>query len=341
MIKQKIRSICLATLIILAGLLFTGCSAWDRKPFYEADISGTRIDSIQISRYESVLFEMNPFALHREIEPYIDEFSFFLGEGIDDPEHAEQLYNYVTDPLLNELYYDAREKWPDLKNLEESLTRAFRFHKYHFPESETPRVYTYISGIDHQMPVIHSEGHLIIALDTYLGSDNPHYEKLGIPRYKTRWMRPERIPADVMQVMAEEKLALIDSRPETLLEHMIHEGKRLFFLDCMLPGTPDSLKIKYTAANQQWMENNQGRAWTYKLDNELLFSSDFAAIQKFIREAPFTAPFSEHSAPRTGVWLGWQIVREYMRRNQEVRLQELLHETDARKILNEARFRPD
>ncbi len=332
--------ICSSLAFIIVCLALAGCSAWDRKPFYEADTSDIDIEPVEISRYESVLFELNPFALRREIDPHIEEFYFFLGEGIDDPEGVEQLYDYVTDPLMKELYVDATEVWPDLKELGESLTRAFRFYKYHFPESKTPRVYSYISGIDHQMPVMHSEGHLIIALDTYLGSDYHYYEKLGIPRYKRRWMRPERVPVDVMEVLAYEKLDRIYPRPETMLEHMIHEGKRLFFLDCMLPGTPDSLKIKYTASQQQWMENNQGRAWTYKLDNELLYSSDFAAIQKFIREAPFTAPFSQNSAPRTGVWLGWQIVREYMRRNQEVSLQELLHETDARKILNQARFRP-
>ncbi len=332
--------ICSSLAFLTICLAIGGCSAWDRKPFYEADISDVEIDPVRVSRYDSVLFELNPFDLRKEIEPHIEEFYFFLGEGIDDPAGVEQLYDYVTDPLMKELYIDSKEVWPDLDELGESLTRAFRFYQYHFPESKTPRVYSYISGIDHQMPVIHAEGHLIIALDTYLGSDYHYYEKIGIPRYKKRWMRPERVPVDVMEVLAREKLDMIYPQPETMLEHMIHEGKRLFFLDCMLPGTPDSLKIKYTDANQQWMENNKGRAWTYKLDNELLYSSDFAAIQKFVREAPFTAPFSQNSAPRTGVWLGWQIVREYMRRNQEVSLQELLHETDARKILNEARFRP-
>ncbi|MFP4065297.1 MAG: hypothetical protein ACLFN2_00840 [Bacteroidales bacterium] len=341
MIKHKTGRVCFVILVFFTGLLFKGCSAWERKPFYEADISGVRLDPIRISRYETVLFELNPFELRKEITPHIEEFKFFLGEGLEDPEGVEQLYNYVTDPLLIELYNDSNEIWPDLDNLEESLTRAFRFYKYHFPESTIPGVYSYLSGIDYQNPVIYSEGHLIIALDTYLGSDYPYYEELSIPTYKRRWMRPERVPADVMQVLADEKLELVSPQPETLLEHMIHEGKRLFFLDCMLPDTPDSLKMKYTAAHQQWMENNQGRAWTYKLDNELLYSSDFAAIQKFIREAPFTAPFSQHSAPRTGTWLGWQIVREYMRRNQEISLQELLLETNAGKILNEARFRPD
>lgn len=340
MIKQKLARICSSVSVLIIGLAFAGCSAWERKPFYEADISDIDIEPVKISRYDSVLFELNPFALRSEIEPHIEEFYFFLGEGIDDPDAIQQLYEYVTDPLMNELYVDSGEKWPDLEDLGESLTRAFRFYKYHFPDSKIPRVYSYISGIDHQMPVIHSEGHLIIALDTYLGSDYRYYEKLGIPRYKKRWMRPERVPADVMEVLVADKLELIYPRPETMLEHMIHEGKRLFFLDCMLPDAADSLKIKYTADNLQWIKHNQGRAWTYKLDNELLYSSDFAAIQKFIREAPFTAPFSQNSAPRTGVWLGWQIVREYMRRNQEVSLQELLNETDARKILNEARFRP-
>ncbi len=316
------------------------CSPWEREPFFEADISEIHLDTVEISRYEEVLFTANPFILHEELAPHIGEFYFFLGEGIHDPEGRQQLYDYVTDPFIIELYYDSREQWPDLGDLRHSLTKAFRFYRYHFPDESLPRVYTYISGIDYGMPVKYDDGHLVIALDTYLGADYPYYDKLGIPRYRSQWMCPEALLPDVVRMLADKHLGRVSPAPETLLEHMVHEGKRQYFLDCMLPRTPDSLKIKYTGSQLAWLENNEGRVWAYKLDNELLYSTDHDALTRFIRDAPFTAPFGRRSAPRTGVGMGWQIVREYMQRNPGVSLQELIHETDARKILAGARYRP-
>lgn len=327
---------------VLSMMFFfvAGCTAWERKPFFEADISGISIDSVHISRYEQVLFTVNPFLLYRELLPHHEEFYFFLGEELHDPEQQQRLYEYVTDPFLIELYLDTRDIGPDPDHLQKTLTQAFRFYAYHFPDEPLPRLYTYVSGIDHGQPVTYHDGHLIIAVDTYLGSDYPYYGKMGIPRYRSLWMREESIPVDVMTKLAGVHLHNSGASPETLLEHMIHEGKKLFFVDCMLPRTPDSLKISYTGSQMQWIRQNQGRAWVYKLDNELLYSSDHSAITKFIRDAPFTTTFSRQSAPRTGAWLGWQIVREYMRRNPGVSLPELMLETDARKILRESRYRP-
>lgn len=334
------QKFCSIILICIISYLFSGCSPWERKPFYEADISGVSIDTLQLNRYEEVLFNANPFILYEELKPYFEEFYFFLGEGIHEPEGQLSLYDYVTDPFLIEIYLDSKEVWADTEELRNSLYDAFRFYRHHFPGEDIPSIYTYISGIDYNMPVKYDEGHLVLALDTYLGADYHYYDKLAIPRYRSRWMRPELLPVDAMRMMADKHLGSVAPMPETLLEHMVHAGKKQYFLDCMFPRMHDSLKINLTAVQLDWMERHEGLVWTYKLDNELLYSTDHGAITQFTRDAPFTAPFSRESAPRTGVWLGWQIVRAYMRRNPDVGLQELIHETDARKILVNARYRP-
>ncbi len=338
MIKRHTGINCCILFII--SLTLFACTPWERKPFYEADISSIPAQNIEIYRYEELLFTANPFILKDEIEPHIKRFEFFLGDEIYNPEALLQLYNYVTDPYLIDLYHDSRELWADTDKLASDLSRAFRFYEYHFPESDIPAIYTYISGLDYTMPIMYAEGHLIIAVDTYLGSDYPAYEQIGIPRYMSQWMIPERTIVDIFHSMADRYFRRLTHAPETLLDHMIYEGKRLYFLDCMLPALPDSLKIAYSTNQDNWMKRNAGFVWSYKLENDLLFSTDHSVIQKFIREAPFTATFSRQSAPRTGIWLGWQIVRDYMKRNPETSLEELIMLTDSHRILTGARFRP-
>jgi hypothetical protein len=322
--------------ILLTLLLFPQCR---QKPFYEADISGVDIDSVRISRYEEALFSVNPFRLQEELEPYSEEFRFFLGDGLQDPLARQQLFAYITDPLLQELYEDTKAVWPDLEKLEEDLTRAFRFYRAHFPEGRIPRIYSYVSGIDYQLPIKFADYHAAIGLDNYLGSEYPTYGRIGIPLYQARTMAPEFVAVDLMRMMAELHIQQQPYEPETLLDFMVYEGKMLFFLDCMFPHLADSIKVGYTSQQQDWMQENRALVWTYFVDNELLYSSDRQMISRFIGDAPFTSVFSRGSAPKTAVWTGWQIVREYARRHPEVPLRELLNMRDARQLLQDSRFR--
>lgn len=338
--KRLKNRICFTLIFFLAIPLIISCSRDSRKPFWEADISNIHIAPPHIQRYETALFGIDPTSLQDSLTNLHDAYAVFLERTLDNPAALERLYNFITDPVIRELFNDTAEQFDDLNFLKESLERSFRFHLYHFPDSELPELYTYISGVDYVSPVKYSGDHLVIGLDNYLGSDYPLYEKLGIPRYLAFWMRPERIVVDVMLAMADQRLAEHASVPETLLDHMIYYGKRQFILDCLLPRMHDTLKVAFTGNRFEWMKQYSGYAWTYKLDNNLLYSTDPRVIIQFTGEAPFTSAFGRDSAPRTGVWLGWQIVREYMRRNPGMGLIELLEEEDARKILTGARYRP-
>jgi hypothetical protein len=328
----------------LVIFLFVGCCLLlmpqcQQKPPFQKDISRIQIDPMQIDRYEQLLFSLNPYRLEEELEPYVETYAFFLGDGVRDPWARQQLFAYVTDPQLIELYEDIQEAWPGLEELSEQLTLAFRYYRAHFPEAPLPRLYSYVSGIDHELPVRYAEGHMAIGLDNYLGRDYPTYTRIGIPRYRAIRMDKEYVPADVMRTMAEVHLGQRQYEPETLLDFMLYEGRLLYFADCMLPLVPDSVKIGYTARQMEWVQQNSGQVWSWFLDNELLFSSDRQMIQRFAGEAPFTSAFSRDSAPRTAAWTGWQIVREYMRRHPGTSLDELFDIADARHILHESRYR--
>jgi len=64
------------------------------------------------------------------------------------------------------------------------------------------------------------------------------------------------------------------------------------------------------------------------------------SIKRFIDDGPFTAPFTEDSPARTGAWLGWQIVRSYMKKHPDVKLPELLRNQDYQGILNQSGYQP-
>jgi hypothetical protein len=63
-------------------------------------------------------------------------------------------------------------------------------------------------------------------------------------------------------------------------------------------------------------------------------------IRKFFTDGPYSHSFSSESPARLGEWLGWQIVKAYMNKNQEVTLQQLLLEEDDQKILTNSRYKP-
>ena len=123
---------------------------------------------------------------------------------------------------------------------------------------------------------------------------------------------------------------------------MIYNGKVLYCMDALMPETADTLKIGYTPAQLDWCQQNEANIWSYFLDQNLLYETDYLRMQKYLSEAPFTPGVGEgnESSPKLAVWTGWQIVREYMDRNPEITLKKLMEETDAQKILNASKYKP-
>jgi hypothetical protein len=78
------------------------------------------------------------------------------------------------------------------------------------------------------------------------------------------------------------------------------------------------------------------------MEENLLFETDYLKMQKYLTDAPFTPGLGEgqSSAPKLGVWTGWQIVKKYMDEHPLTTLQQILALKDAQKILKDSRYKP-
>ncbi len=136
-----------------------------------------------------------------------------------------------------------------------------------------------------------------VGFDKYLGRNCAYYKQLGWDNYKIRRMEKEMIPVDVMRALAIMEFPYADS-VDNLLNQMIYEGKIQYFLDAILPDTPDTLKFGYTDAQWEWANYNEDKMWAYLVESETLFTTDHMTIRKFIGDAPFTQVFHNNSCPR-------------------------------------------
>lgn len=328
----------LPILLMISIVALTSCK---KQPHWKANVSSIKIDPVEVKRYDRVLFNIDAANLRQELDPYIDEYYVFLGDEIDTPSGQQQLFEYLQNEFIREVYDDTQKVWEDASELEKELTQAFRYYNYHFPEKQIPDIYSYISGIDFEIPVFYQQGTAVIGLDMFLGRDYHNYDRVAVPAFKRVRFVPQAAPLELMRSLGKYLQMEATEVPAHLLDFMILEGKLLYYMDCMFPDHADSLKIYYTADQLTWAQQNEGQSWVFLLNNEMLYSGDRQLIQKLTGDTPFTAPFSLGSSPRMGSYHGWMIVREYMRLNPEVSLQQLLNEKrDSREILSASRYRP-
>ncbi|MGM0565142.1 MAG: hypothetical protein ACQESX_00165 [Bacteroidota bacterium] len=326
-------------IIMLLGIILLA-SCGHKKPRYEK-VSPEKEDQLEVSmkRYEQDLFTIPPGKLEEQLPELQNHYSYFLGDEAISEQQFKRLYDYVTDPLIIELYEKTKEVYPDNEWLYQELTSLFSYFRHYFPEKAIPQVYTYVSGIAYETPVEYADNVLIIALDMYLGSDFKPYQEAGIPAYQRKRMEKPYLAVDISKALAEHYLPSQTSRGK-LIDQIIHHGKKHYFADALLPQTHDSLKIKYSPEQLAWCKKSEKQLWAFIIENELLFSGRHSKYQKLLSEGPFTSEFGKESPPRIGHWIGWQIIREFMENNPDVSLKEMMAINDAQMILEKSGYKP-
>lgn len=294
---------------------------------------------VKILRYEKALFGIDTANFQNGLKGIQKEFLPFLAANLDDTANLHQLYQFVSDTQLISLYHQTQRVFPDLLPLENQLSDAFSRFAYFFPGKKMPRIYSYVSDMHYEMPVAKNDTVMVVALDVYLGGDFPVYARLGLPNYKVRCMTPDYIPVDIMKMLYFDELAPV-YKQKTLLDRMIDGGKMMIFLDAVLPGTPDSIKIGYPQKKLDWAIVNEKNIWGFLIQNNLLYSTDYSTQTKLIQDGPFTTGFSNDSPARLGVWMGWQIVSDYVMKNPETSLEQLFNMTDSQQILKDSGYKP-
>lgn len=275
---------------------------------------------------------------------YADFVERILKQGtIRDTAYFITLRKLFADKAYNDLKHEVDSVYPNLDKQEAELTDAFKHIKYYYPQKTLPHVYAYFSGFQAQTSI--GNRYFAVGLDMFLGEHSKFYPALieAFPHYISRRFTPDNmIPRVVEGLAREEMFPEQDSDQKSLLSRMIYNGKIMYFMDQIQPEVTDSTKIGYTNEHLQWCKDNEANIWGYFLEDNLLYETDYQKIQKYLTEAPFTPGLGDHnnSAPKLGVWMGWQIVKQYMNKNPKVTLQQLMAEHDEQEILSQSHYHP-
>ena len=335
--KKKI----IIKILICFLILFSAC----QKNPYKVDISEEDLQ-IHIKRFEVDLFSMDLDSVEASIPGFYDKYGDFFDlfnyriiniGGAGQRTYPEYLKIFLTDYLNYEVYKKTMEIYPDVDDLEEELTIAFRHYHHYFPENQIPDILTFISRFNQS--VVIAEGIIGIGLDKYLGSNEDYYKKLGLSQYMIHNMHRDKIPSDCMMALALSDYEYNDS-VDNLISDMIYNGQIMFYVKSMLPHQPDSLIMGFSDEEMNFCLNNEAGMWEYLVENKLLFETDRMTIRKFTGVGPFTKDFTSESPARAAVWIGWRIVEAYSRKNPHIGLKEIMNEKDYQKILTISEYNP-
>ncbi len=333
--------------LITLSLAFVSCQQRENIP----DVSGIPV-SVTINRFEQELFALDTADIENalaKLEAKYPEFSrvFFddiLGstDSINAPEgHPAYVKGFIRYPTVRQLYDTTQIIFGDLSDFKKDLQQAFQFLKYYFPDQSAPSVTTFISEYS-TGAFIYGNDQLAIGLDLFLGSDYPYLKyDPGNPNfsaYLTRTFNKEHLVMRTLKPLVQEMLGF--PAGNRLLDLMIHRGKELYIMDKLLPYEPDSVLLEMTPPQIQWLEDNELEMWAFFLKENLLYNSNLQDIRKYVEYSPNSPGMPAEAPGRTASWLGWQIVKAYMKLHPETTLPELVALRDAQQLLDASKYRP-
>lgn len=310
---------------VVLCLFFLSCN---QKSKVEKAVEEIPVD-IKVERFDKVFFETKP----QDLAQVKKQYPFFFPAGNDDNVWLQKM----NDPIWKEVYDEVQKKYSNFEPVHKEFDALFQHVKYYFPKTKIPKVITVIGEMDYNAKAIYADSLVIVALELYLGKEHKFYE---FPNYLKQNFEERQIMPDVVSSFSYRNIP--DSPDRSLVAQMVFEGKQLYAKDLLLPDYTDAEKMGYTPEQIKWCEENEAYIWRYFIENEMLYSDDPKLRTRFMTPAPFSKFFLEidnDSPGRIGAWIGWQMVRSYMKNNSEVSLADLF-KIDAKEIFEKSKYKP-
>jgi hypothetical protein len=340
-------------LAILLALTIVSCKNEDGP-----DVSGIKYDII-LQRFEQDFFSIDTNNIPAAYQKLQQQYPVFLNDfnvnilGLPPAVNGDTAVFDAIRKFLRDYrpIKDSVDKaFRDLSKIESAVEDGVKHVLYYFPNYKAPKkLITFIGPMDAYYEasmggygdVITTEG-LAVGLQLHLGSNFSIYKSdLGLslyPNYISRKFTPENIPVNCIRNIIDDMYP-DKSGSKTLVEQMVEKGKRMYLLDKFMPTTADTLKIGYTGAQLKGCYENEGLIWNFFVSNSLVYNNDPSLIKNYIGDSPKTQELGEGAPGYIGLFVGWQIVKEFMEKNEKVKLDELMA-MDAKRVFEESGYRP-
>jgi len=244
----------------------------------------------------------------------------------------------LEDSLQKELRAEVKSEFLDFNKEASEIELLFKHIKYYFPKFTAPRVITIANDPDFNNRVILADSLLFIGLTNYLGPKHKYYE--GLQNYIAADMNRDFLVSNVASAFSNKIVPLPEDR--TFLSRIVYYGKVLYLKDKLTPFQSDAQKITYSEEQLAWAKGSEEPIWRNFIENGHLYSTNLNLNNRFIDPAPFSKfglELDNESPGRLGRYIGWQIVKSFMERN-EIGLQQML-QLPAEEIFKKSNYKPN
>ena len=336
-------------------VLLMGCKHSPKIP----DVSAFKA-TVEVQRFDQDFFALDTFNLDKGLDQLHKKYPVFLpaylvnilGVNPAAPEALPALKSFLSSyaPVVAEANATAI---PAMPALQKEVTLALKLMQYYVPgyKPNSPFIITtFIGPMDAYEPFatgdygdVQTDNGAGIALQLHLGAGSALYtegEKSGtLYQYQTRRFTPEMMVVNTIKNLINDAFPYPTNGSATLVDDMIEKGKRLYLLQLLLPNTPDSLQLGYTAQQLKGCSANEALIWNYFVKNDLLYSTEPQVNQNYIKDGPKTPELGEGAPGYIGLFLGRQIVKKYMQKHPMTSVAELM-KTPAATVFQQAGYKP-
>lgn len=336
MIRQS-----LIVLTLFTGIFLISCNKSSRFALTEK----TENKAQTIIRFDSLLTHAdtaNMLNSVRKMFVLYPSFTAYYAENImetnpaDTLEIANMMRKFLKNPAFIRVNNDVNIVFKNVDSIRSDISTAYSYLNQYLPEVKTPPVYFFVSGFNRS--IIIERDFVAVGLDLYLGSNYPAYTEITY-NYLVENMKPAGIAPDLLASMLTASYPF-DGTQERLLEKMLYNGKILYILSVILPHLPPNTIIGYSKFQWEWCRKYEDLIWEKIVGQKDLYSTDLFLQNKYINDAPFTSPVSQESPGRLGSWVGWQIIKQYMDKNTNLTLTDLVRTNDYQMILTKSGYQP-
>ena len=315
-------------------LIFSACG--DDKLL---DVVTDQKVKVQFKRFDHALFEQNVDQIEANLDSLASNFPVFISGEYKKEHSVHSLVEYILNPLNQKLYLKSVETHERFEQTEQEITTCLNYYKHYFPENATPIIYTYISGLNYEEPIVVQDSFALIGLDMFLGQKFEEYQNFKIPLFVSKKYDRKYLPTELMRNIATQQFGE-ELQGETLLEQMISLGKIEYFVHTTSPSSHDSIRFAFSTTEMEWCIEREWALWQHLTSKQLLFSKDYHEYKKYIEDQPFVSSLERESPGRAGIWIGFKIVSQYMKNNPQITLNQLLTEAPAMEVFQGSKYKP-
>lgn len=351
-LPMKVNVKLTAALLMLAFGLYS-CGD-DEGNFPVPDVSGIRTD-LTVLRFDEALMNVDTNDVSPAVRGLDEPFGSFtdnyfryvvpLRRGDFSPEEqVDVLRAFLVYPFVRETFsltqkqYDAET----LAKQKEELEQALSYYRYFLPAAPVPdTMVTFVSQFQFA-GFLYGEGQLAAGLDFFLGPDF-NYQSVDardpiFSDYLTQAYTPEHLTEKMMRLLLDDYVPR--PRAGRLVDYIIYEGKKLYLLDRILPGTADHILHEVSPEQMEWLEGNETAIFAQLQKENQFYSTDPSLVKKLTQPAPYSQGMPRESPGGAVNYLGRKIVEAFVRANPKMSTQELLEIEDGQKVLAGARYKP-